>query len=145
MDRIVPPKSDPIDLSVFCVEPGRWVASSEHFGAMKSQMAQPSVRMPAMAAHDQQRVWNMVASAVGGMAKAAPQAGPAIHGTTSYAKVMENPQVEKKVASVAADYDGMLRELRRSKPRVWWSPSTAESPGPTFSPAPICWKSIGRS
>ena len=28
VDRIVPPKSDPIDLSVFCVEPGRWVASS---------------------------------------------------------------------------------------------------------------------
>ena len=25
-DRIVPPQSDPIDLSVFCVEPGRWVA-----------------------------------------------------------------------------------------------------------------------
>ena len=32
VDRIVPPKSGPIDLSVFCVEPGRWVASSEHFG-----------------------------------------------------------------------------------------------------------------
>ena len=26
-DRLVPPKSDPIDLSVFCVEPGRWVAT----------------------------------------------------------------------------------------------------------------------
>src|SRR6202140_525882 len=32
-DRIVPPESDPVDLSVFCVEPGRWVATSEHFGA----------------------------------------------------------------------------------------------------------------
>ncbi len=32
-DRIVPAESDPVDLSVFCVEPGRWVASSEHFGA----------------------------------------------------------------------------------------------------------------
>src|SRR5882762_11257341 len=31
-DRIVPPESDPVDLSVFCVEPGRWVATSEHFG-----------------------------------------------------------------------------------------------------------------
>ncbi len=27
-DRIVPPNAGPIDLSVFCVEPGRWVASS---------------------------------------------------------------------------------------------------------------------
>jgi hypothetical protein len=113
VDRIVPPKSGPIDLSVFCVEPGRWVASSEHFGSMKSQMAQPSVRMPAMAEHDQGSVWNHVAAAAGGMAVAAPAAAPAIHDTSSYAKVMQNPEVEKKVASVAADYDGLLRELRK--------------------------------
>ena len=113
VDRIVPPKSDPIDLSVFCVEHGRWTASSDVFLSMKSQMAQPSVRMPAMAARDQASVWAKVASAAGAMAAAAPQAAPAIHGTTSYAKVMENPEVEKKVASVAADYDGLLHELRK--------------------------------
>src|SRR5271169_3807008 len=113
VDRIVPPKSEPIDLSVFCVEPGRWVASSEHFGSMGSAMAQPSVRMPAMAARDQLQVWNHVASANAGIAAAAPQAAPAIGGTTSYAKVMQNPEVEKKVASVAANYDGLLHELRK--------------------------------
>src|SRR5207245_331633 len=31
-DRIVPAESDPIDLSVFCVEPGRWVGTSDKFG-----------------------------------------------------------------------------------------------------------------
>jgi hypothetical protein len=113
VDRIVPPNSGPIDLSVFCVEPGRWVASSEKFGSMKSQMAQPSVRMPAMAARDQRSVWDTVASAVGGMAAVTPQASGAIRGTTSYAKVMQNPDVEKKVDSVAADYDDLLRELRK--------------------------------
>jgi len=113
VDRIVPPKSGPIDLSVFCVEPGRWVASSEHFGSMKAQMAQPSVRMPAMAERDQGNVWNMVALAAGGMARAAPTAAAAIHGTSSYAKVMEDPEVEKKVGSVASDYDTLLRELRK--------------------------------
>ncbi len=55
-DRLVPPKSDPIDLSVFCVEPVARVAHSEHFGSLKSQMAQPSVRVPAMAAKNQQEV-----------------------------------------------------------------------------------------
>src|SRR6202034_3352843 len=35
-DRIVPAESDPVDLSVFCVEPGRWVATSEHFGASEA-------------------------------------------------------------------------------------------------------------
>src|SRR5271165_3880978 len=113
VDRIVPPKSGPIDLSVFCVEPGRWVASSQHFGSMNSAMAQPSVRMPAMAARDQMQVWNHVASANAGIAAAAPQGGPAIRGTTSYAKVMQNPEVEKKVASVAANYDSLLHDLRK--------------------------------
>jgi hypothetical protein len=85
-DRIVPPESDPIDLGVFCVEPGRWVATSEHFGASEStyasrvptgsaggsggiasggtrvpapttMMAQPSVRARAMADKDQNEVW----------------------------------------------------------------------------------------
>jgi hypothetical protein len=114
VDRIVPPKSGPIDLSVFCVEPGRWVASSEHFGTMKSQMAQPSVRMPAMADRSQQRVWDQVASAIGGMEQAAPAAAPAMHASTSYAKAMENPEVQKRVGLVTADYDGMLRELRKA-------------------------------
>src|SRR6476646_7260160 len=35
-DRIVPPESDPIDLSVFCVEPGRWVATTANFGASEA-------------------------------------------------------------------------------------------------------------
>ena len=77
-DRIVPAESDPIDLSVFCVEPGRWVASSTQFGASGAtygvagksgsvgshaaaaagtMMAQPSVRSKAMADKDQGQVW----------------------------------------------------------------------------------------
>src|ERR1700720_4701652 len=35
-DRIVPAESDPVDLSVFCVEPGRWVATSQKFGASEA-------------------------------------------------------------------------------------------------------------
>jgi hypothetical protein len=113
VDRIVSPKSGPIDLSVFCVEPGRWVASSEHFGSMKSQMAQPSVRTPAMAERNQQSVWAQVGSAMASMAAVVPQARPSMRASTSYAKAMENPDVQKKVESVAADYDGMLRELKK--------------------------------
>ena len=114
VDRIVPPKSEPIDLSVFCVEPGRWVVSSERFASMGSAMAQPSVRMPAMAMRDQAQVWNNVASARADMAVAAPPAAQAIGGNTSYAKAMQNPEVEHKVASVAADYSGLLGELRKT-------------------------------
>ena len=114
LDSIVPPHSGPIDLSVFCVEHGRWVASSEHFGTMKAQMAQPSVRMPTMAMRDQQRVWDTVSSAVGGMAAAAPQASLSLRASTSYAKAMQNPEVEKRVTLIADDYDALWRELRKT-------------------------------
>jgi len=112
-DRLVPPKSDPIDLSVFCVEPGRWVGQSEQFGSMKSQMAQPSVRMPAMAQQNQQEVWNQVAAA----RKAATDlAGtPMVQAeTSSYAKTMAAPPVQEKIDSVAGNYESILHELRKT-------------------------------
>jgi hypothetical protein len=43
-DRIVPPESDPVDLSVFCVEPGRWVATSQNFGASEAMYGRGDVR-----------------------------------------------------------------------------------------------------
>jgi hypothetical protein len=117
-DRIVPPKSDPVDLSVFCVEPGRWVETSDKFGALSSQMAQPSVRSGAMADQNQARVWDEVRksqAAVGGIVAAAPAASE----TTSYARVMRNAQVAKEVDSVAQpiaeSYDRIIRELRDRK------------------------------
>src|SRR5205085_7274600 len=52
-DRLVPAESDPIDLSVFCVEPGRWTGTTEKFNAYAAPMAQPGVRSKAMADKDQ--------------------------------------------------------------------------------------------
>ena len=70
-DRIVPAESDPIDLGVFCVEPGRWVARSDKFGTTIG-LAQPSVRAKAMVDKDQQKVWDQVAEARGALVAAAP-------------------------------------------------------------------------
>ena len=64
-DRIIPAESDPVDLGVFCVEPGRWTESSAQFSTLKSQMAQPSVRSKAMTAQDQRQVWDSVSVANG--------------------------------------------------------------------------------
>jgi hypothetical protein len=115
-DRIVPAGSEPVDLSVFCVEPGRWVASSANFGSMGAQMAQPSVRTPAMAEHNQARVWENVRSSNANIAAglAAPEAAD-VEATTSYAKVFSNKAVAQ---AVRAEYGGeegeraMLRELK---------------------------------
>lgn len=123
-DRLVPPKSDPIDLSVFCVEPGRWVGESAQFGSMKSQMAQPSVRSPAMVAKDQHEVWNQVAKADNALqaksntaevtASAPLVAAGAPPVTTSYARTMAAPQIQQTIDNVAGSYDNILRELRKS-------------------------------
>src|SRR5438552_17411675 len=52
-DRLVPAESDPIDLGVFCVEPGRWVATSGKFGSIGAlAMVSPKVRAKAMADTD---------------------------------------------------------------------------------------------
>ncbi|HEV8494452.1 MAG TPA: DUF6569 family protein, partial [Candidatus Angelobacter sp.] len=59
-DRIVPAESDPVNLSVFCVEHGRWIETSTKFDTHASLMLQPSVRMKAMADQDQQKVWDEV-------------------------------------------------------------------------------------
>ena len=111
-DRIVPADADPIDLSVFCIEPGRWTESSPEFGASDksaahSFMVQPAVRERAMADQDQQQVWDSVHGAISQMEAAAPPsgsgAGSGYHsGTTSYAKVMQSEAVSEKVDEAAA-------------------------------------------
>ena len=134
-DRIVPAESDPIDLSVFCVEPGRWVASSEHFGASEAMyggagsgkgaapmalMAQPSVRAKAMADKDQSAVWAEVrkqqAAATIEVQAVAPTAATELTRTSSYARVMENKAVKEQVDAVAKpieqNYQSLIRQLR---------------------------------
>ncbi len=114
-DHIVPPNGGPIDLGVFCVEPGRWVASSDKFGSMGAQMAQPSVRTPAMAERNQNQVWASVRSSNAMMQSRLPAPDAAgLPSTTSYAKVFESAPVAKKVASYGGSESeqAILRELR---------------------------------
>jgi hypothetical protein len=146
-DRIVPAESDPVDLSVFCVEPGRWVASSTKFDTHASVMAQPSVRKRAMVDGNQQKVWDEVASARTGLAmKAAPSATPMIGGqepppplrelnsTTSYAKTIENSAVRQEMEAITGpmqkSYESVIQQLRNQnavgvvvavKGRVVWA------------------------
>lgn len=99
-DRIVPPKSGPIDLSVFCVEPGRWTGATAQFGSLTQQMAQPVVRAPAMAEKNQQAVWDSVRKSNAQVEMRVPAASAAgLQGTTSYAKVFASPSVKQAVDS----------------------------------------------
>jgi len=132
-DRIVPPESDPIDLGVFCVEPGRWTGHTEKFGAIGG-IVQPNVRANAMARKDQQQVWDSVRSSNASAAQqvevtaAAPPssssestvvAGRALselRTTTSYAQVTNNKAVQNEVDKIAkpleSRYRSVIKELR---------------------------------
>jgi hypothetical protein len=144
-DRIVPAESDPVDLSVFCVEPGRWVASSNQFGASGTTygsargvaggvgggtaggtlMAQPSVRAKAMGDKDQGQVWAEVRKQQQSMAVEVTGATPSpataelMPSTSSYAVVMENKNVKEKVDEVAKpieqNYQSLIKQLRDRK------------------------------
>jgi len=122
-DRIVPAESDPIDLSVFCVEPGRWTGASASFGgnvagsAFVGTMAAPKVRAKAMGDKDQQQVWNEVRSAqASAVAQVPGPAKAAVGGTTSYARVMANDEVKERVDAVAVpverEYRSLIQQLR---------------------------------
>src|SRR6202158_5454464 len=122
-DRIVPAESDPVDLSVFCVEPGRWVAANGKYefgsagGVAGGLLASPVVRSKAMGAKDQQQVWDSVRSSQQAMAAAVPAPAAAeVNSTTSYARVMDNKEVKQKVISVAEpvqrNYESVIRQLR---------------------------------
>jgi hypothetical protein len=138
-DRIVPAESDPVDLSVFCVEPGRWVATSQNFGASEAMygsataggskphtpapmamMAQPSVRAKAMGDKNQNEVWDEVRKQHEAvrvdLASAAPTAPIDLGQSSSYARLMENEEVKKQVDAVARpieqNYQSLIRQLR---------------------------------
>jgi len=135
-DRIVPPESDPIDLDVFCVEPGRWVGTSAKFVSggiahdSNGVMAAPSVRGSAMADKDQNKVWAQAGHAREQVAVEAQASLPPVAAaraelsrelsqTTSYAKVMQNDQIQAKVNSIARpieqEYASTIKQLRDRK------------------------------
>jgi hypothetical protein len=112
-DRIVPAGSDPIDLGVFCIEPGRWTERTAVFGASNKSsahgiMVQPAVRQRAMVEKDQQQVWASVHGAIASAAKAAAPASLSMEyeardfGTTSYAQVMQQSEVSGRVDQAAS-------------------------------------------
>jgi ARG and Rhodanese-Phosphatase-superfamily-associated Protein domain len=103
-DMVVPPKSDPLPLSVFCVEHGRWTPGGGGFGTVGA-IAHPDIRREAQMNKSQQGVWNSVSRS--SEALAAPSQ------TSSYVDVLKSPQAKRQLdewaASISDDYE---RELR---------------------------------
>ena len=123
-DRIVPIGADPLPLSVFCVEHGRWTGGTDKFKA-SGTIVHPSVREKAAVDQSQAQVWAAVrgaapmssarASTTAGSrtATGAPAAAPALSQndvdaviasnapTMSYKQIYESPRVGRSVEELA--------------------------------------------
>lgn len=94
-DLIVPPRSEPIALGVFCVEPGRWHGLNAQFGASKA-MAHPNLRKQVTEAKDQSKVWEEVGNANRMMAAGVPAGATA---ASSFAVTMAQRPVQEKLTA----------------------------------------------
>jgi hypothetical protein len=105
-DVIVPPKSEPMPLTVFCVEHGRWSEARGGFGSAGA-IAHPEIRKEAQANKSQQGVWNSVARAATTMS--------ADSSTQDYAHVLASPKARAQVDEAAQAFqEEYERELRES-------------------------------
>lgn len=123
-DRIVPIGAEPLPLSVFCVEHGRWTGGSDKFQA-SGTIVHPSVREKAAVDQSQAQVWAAVRGAApmtsarsgaagGRTSTGAPAAPPAISQsevnsviasnapTMSYKQIYESPRVGRSVEELAS-------------------------------------------
>lgn len=112
-DVVVPPKSDPVPLTVFCVEHGRWTAGGGTFKDAKA-MAHPTVRREAQVSKSQSGVWESVSLS----AQAAGAASP----TSSYVDVLNSPKAKRAMddltSSIASEYERELRDQVRDRGAV---------------------------
>ena len=123
-DRIVPIGAEPLSLSVFCVEHGRWNGGSDKFQAAGT-IVHPSVREKAAVDQSQTQVWAAVrgaapmSSARTGSATASRPAAPApalsqdeVNSviasnapTMSYKQIYESPRVGRSVEEMAGQLE----------------------------------------
>ena len=98
-DLILAPHAGPVPLNVFCVEHGRWHRTSNSFCSADSLMAEPSIRVSAMADKNQAKVWDEVERSQRVMADRFMAKGFALDcfDTTSYGKTMAHDDVQKEI------------------------------------------------
>jgi hypothetical protein len=99
-DALIPADSGWVDLSVYCVEAGRWTLKTPYFGSRQA-LASPALRADAYAGAGQQRIWDQVD-------EAAKAQGVEQSGDRAFQEIYDSPAVRDRVQ----DYVDNLRVPR---------------------------------
>lgn len=95
-DILLPPRSGPREIAVYCVEEGRWTGRAQHFENGGS-FAAPGLRARVMERADQGRVWTEVKK------YAAKAAAPSQTG--NYQAIYDKPEVKRHQQEVEGAFD----------------------------------------
>ena len=98
-DVLVPPRSGPLTLPVFCVEQGRWQGAGKQFSTRET-LAAPRLREKMLEGSDQRQVWAEVDRYARSVA--APSA------TGSYQAIPDKPEVQAQQKDVEAAIGGAI-------------------------------------
>jgi hypothetical protein len=95
-DVLLPPRSGPRNIGVYCVEAGRWSGSGGRFES-KGAFAPSRLRSEVLDRADQQRVWGAISGYTAQAAAPSP--------TQNYLAVVEQPEVKEHVRRIEDDLD----------------------------------------
>lgn len=95
-DLLLPPRSGPRHIGVYCVEQGRWNEGRKDFDS-RGSVIQPSVRSQVLRKAEQSRIWSGIAVASRDLRASSP--------TGSYQAVYDKPEIKAHLDQAARGLD----------------------------------------
>lgn len=107
MDMVIPPHSAPVDMSVYCVEHGRWTyggdADASDGFTEQAEVANTSVRKAAIVNKDQSEVWSKVEEVT--------TANDAATETGTLNALLVNPEYQKELQEYVTKFGNLPSEM----------------------------------
>jgi hypothetical protein len=132
-DLLLPPRSGPRNIAVYCVEQGRWNEGRKDFES-RSSVVQPSVRSQVLGNAEQGRIWSGVAAASRNLQAPSP--------TGSYQAVYDAPEVKAHLERATRSLEAIpvpgVSAPRSSWARAWPESTPSMPPGSSAASGRSC-------